>query len=104
MRMLVSSRTLADVLYRDELDRLAAAGDGLEVRHTLTRQAPAGWTGESRRVDGPMLAAVAFPPASSPRIFVCGPTSFVEVVASLLVELGHPPGTIRTERFGATGA
>ena len=104
MRMLVSSRTLADVLYRDELDRLAAAGDGLEVRHTLTRQAPAGWTVESRRVDGPMLAAVAFAPASSPRIFVCGPTSFVEVVASLLVELGHPPGTIRTERFGATGA
>jgi ferredoxin-NADP reductase len=34
---------------------------------------------------------------------VCGPTTFVEVVAEALVGLGHEPSMIKTERFGATG-
>jgi ferredoxin-NADP reductase len=34
---------------------------------------------------------------------VCGPTSFVEVVAKSLVDLGYPPKRVKTERFGATG-
>ncbi|MGH8793950.1 MAG: oxidoreductase, partial [Stackebrandtia sp.] len=35
--------------------------------------------------------------------FVCGPTGFVETVADLLVDRGHDPANIRTERFGPTG-
>ena len=100
-RLLFSSRTWEDVIYRDELERLA--GDGLEVVHTLTRGAPPGWTGYARRVDADMLREVAWPPAERAQTFVCGPTSFVEAVASGLVELGHDPATIKTERFGATG-
>jgi ferredoxin-NADP reductase len=49
------------------------------------------------------LTAVGPPPGESPRIFVCGPTPFVEAAANLLVDLGHPPGTIHAERFGPTG-
>jgi ferredoxin-NADP reductase len=94
-RLLYSSRTLEDVIYRDELDQL-----GAEVALTLTRQQPPGWTGFARRVDVEMLREVSFPPEQSPRVFVCGPTSFVEAVADALVELGHRPGRIRTERFG----
>jgi ferredoxin-NADP reductase len=101
-RLLVSSRGLEDVLYRDELATIAAH-DGVEVSYTLTREQPAGWTGFGRRVDTEMLAAVAPGPAERPRIFVCGPTAFVEHVAYLLVELGHAPEAIRTERFGPTG-
>ena len=41
-RLLFSSRALDEIIYREELDRLAAAGDGLEVAHTLTRSRPAG--------------------------------------------------------------
>jgi ferredoxin-NADP reductase len=103
MRLLLSSRTLEDVVYRDELDRLAAAGDGLTVVHTLTRESAERWPGHRRRVDTALLAEVGWPPAEAPRIYVCGPTPFVEVVAGALVGLGHPPGTIKTERFGATG-
>jgi ferredoxin-NADP reductase len=94
-RLLYSSRTLEDVIYRDELDQL-----GAEVALTLTRQQPPGWTGFARRVDVEMLREVSFPPEQSPRVFVCGPTSFVEAVADALVGLGHRPGRIRTERFG----
>jgi ferredoxin-NADP reductase len=104
MRWLSSSRTLADVMYRAELERLAAAGDGFELFQTLTRDAPEGWAGYRGRIDERLLAEVAWPAESTGQIFVCGPTSFVEAVATNLVGLGHPAGTIKTERFGATGA
>jgi ferredoxin-NADP reductase len=100
--LLVSSRGWDDVLYRDELGRLARA-PGVDITYTLTRQRPAGWTGFARRVDSEMLVAVAPPAAATPRIFVCGPTPFVEHVADALVGLGYPPQTIHAERFGPTG-
>jgi ferredoxin-NADP reductase len=98
--LLYSSRTLEDVIYREELDELARRNDGLDVVHTLTRDQPSGWTGYARRVDLELLREVAFPPEDDPRVYVCGPTSFVEAVADGLVALGHRPGRIRTERFG----
>jgi ferredoxin-NADP reductase len=100
VRLLGSFRTLADVIYRRELEQ---PGEGVNVVLTLTRGQPPGWSGYARRVDADMLSDVAWPPDDDPRVFVCGPTSFVETVARGLVELGHNPRRIRTERFGATG-
>jgi ferredoxin-NADP reductase len=100
VRLLYSSRSLADVIYRAELDAPAA---GVEVAQTLTRAQPDGWTGYARRVDAALLGEVAWPARENPLAFVCGPTSFVETVAGALVELGYPPGRVKTERFGATG-
>ncbi|TME40922.1 MAG: oxidoreductase [Chloroflexi bacterium] len=102
-RLLYSSRSLDDVIYRKELDSLAGRADGLEVFHTLTRSQPAGWSGYSRRIDRDMLAEVAFAPAQDPLCMVCGPTPLVEAVATTLVELGHAPERVKTERFGPTG-
>jgi ferredoxin-NADP reductase len=102
-RLVISSRTLGDVIYRNELDRLTAAGDGPRVYQTLTREKPAGWTGYTRRVDEAMLREVAFPKEEMPAVFVCGPTSFVEAASSLLVGMGYDARSIKTERFGATG-
>lgn len=100
-RLLYSSRSLEDVIYRAELDE---SDPGLEVVHTLTRAQPPGWSGYARRVDTELLREVAWPVADDPLAFVCGPTSFVETVAAGLVELGYPPRRVKTERFGATGA
>jgi ferredoxin-NADP reductase len=100
-RLLFSSRGWDDVIYRDELERLA--GGSLTVAHTLTRSQPPGWAGFARRVDADMLAEVGPSPAEQPLAYVCGPTSFVETAAAALVQLGHEPHRIRTERFGATG-
>ena len=91
------------VLYEDELESLAAAGDGLTITTTFTREAPPDWTGYTRRVDREMLAEVAFPPEARPRVYVCGPTAFVEATAEALVGLGHDPALVKTERFGPTG-
>jgi ferredoxin-NADP reductase len=103
MRLLFSSRTLDDVIYRGELDELAARGDGFEVVHTLTREQPPGWTGYSRRIDRELLAEVAWPASESPRVYVCGSTRFVDAAADGLLELGYEAGWVKTERFGATG-
>ena len=100
--LLYSSRSVEDIIYRDELE-LAANRDGFDLVHTLTRGAPAGWKGQTRRVDRDMLAQYGFQPAEEPQIFVCGPTSFVETVADQLVSLGHGESAIKTERFGPTG-
>jgi ferredoxin-NADP reductase len=102
MRLLFSSRSWDDVIYRDELERLA--GDaGLVVTHTLTRSQPPGWTGYARRVDAEILREVGPRAGERPHVYVCGPTPFVEAVAEALVQLGHEPRMIKTERFGATG-
>jgi ferredoxin-NADP reductase len=102
-KLLYSSRSWEDVIYREELERLASNGGGLTVVHTLTRMQPSGWTGYARRVDDEMLSEVAWMPADEPSSFICGPTPFVEAVSSALVRLGHPAPTIKTERFGPTG-
>jgi ferredoxin-NADP reductase len=96
VRLLYSARTAADVLGRDLL--------GTETTVTLTRGAPADWPGATGRIDAALLRERAFGPAAQPRVFVCGPTVFVETVATILVELGHDPSSIRLERFGGTGA
>jgi ferredoxin-NADP reductase len=103
-RLLLSSRSFADIIYREELERLGSAPGGPGIVHTLTRERPPpGWRGHARRIDASMLAEVGFPPAAAPKVFVCGPTTMVEAVAEALVGLGHEPRRVKTERFGATG-
>jgi ferredoxin-NADP reductase len=95
IQLLYSARTVDDVLARDQL------GPGTTV--TLTRRTPAGWRGETGRIDADMLRRCTFGPAEKPRIFLCGTTTFVESVASTLLDLGHDPSWIRIERFGISG-
>ena len=101
--LLYSSRSLEDVIYREELDAMARRDPDLRVVNTLTRSQPEGWTRHRGRIDKALLAEECFPPEQKPKIFVCGPTPFVEDVSRLLVELGHDPLTIKTERFGPSG-
>jgi ferredoxin-NADP reductase len=102
-RLLASWRTRDSIIYRDELERLTSDDPRLEVVHTLTRESPSGWSGPRGRIDADMLRRFAFAPEQEPRLYVCGPTPFVEAVADSLVLLGHAAARIKTERFGPTG-
>jgi ferredoxin-NADP reductase len=102
VQLLLSARTPQDVLYAEELMALASM-PGVDVVVTFTREPPPGWTGRTGRIDRAFLEEVGRPPREQPRIFVCGPTGFVEAAADALLELGHGPELIRTERFGPTG-
>jgi ferredoxin-NADP reductase len=100
MRLLYSARSLADVIYRAELDQETS---GVEVVYTLTRQPPPDWTGHTGRVDARLLGEVAWPAGDGTTAYVCGPTAFVESVAGELVRLGYQPARVKTERFGGMG-
>lgn len=102
-RLLYSSRSWQELIYRDELARLADTDASLRVTHTLSREHPPNWAGYARRIDRAMLAEVAWPVTTHPHIYVCGGTPLVETAAEALVALGHEPTSIRTERFGPTG-
>lgn len=99
--LLLSARTIADVFYAAELRTLEDATTRVEV--TLTRERPEGWTGRLGRVTPGVLAEVVPPAESGADVYVCGPNGFVEAVALALVDAGHDPLLVRTERFGPTG-
>ena len=101
--LIYSTRSLADIVYREELDGMARSGDHLDVTYALSREQPKDWVGHRGRIDRQLLAASCFPPAQNPAIYVCGPTAFVESVSGFLVELGFDPLSIKTERFGPSG-
>jgi ferredoxin-NADP reductase len=101
--LLYSSRSLEDIIYRAELEAMARRDPALRVVNTLTRRQPPGWKGHRRRINKALLGEVCFPPEQRPKTFVCGSTSLVESVSRLLVELGHDPLAIKTERFGPSG-
>jgi ferredoxin-NADP reductase len=102
-RLLYSSRSYEEIIYREELEDLIAGGGSLKVIHTLTRSRPEGWSSYGRRIDAEMLEEVGWPLDEDPLVFVCGPTPLVEAVGTALVSLGHDPVLVKTERFGATG-
>jgi ferredoxin-NADP reductase len=102
-RLLYSSRSQEEAIYREELQGLTSRDAGLNVIYTLTRTRPPGWTGYGRRIDGDLLREVAWPARDRPITYVCGPTQFVETAATGLVALGYDPARVKTERFGPTG-
>ncbi len=101
-RLLYSVRTPDDVYFSEELHRLADASAPFRLDLLYTRRAPDGWPSPVGRVTREALEASVVPAAERPRVYVCGSTGFVELVADWLVDLGHDPRSIRTERYGGT--
>ncbi len=101
--LLYSSRMYEDVIYRKELDQLAAVDPALRVVHTLTRSQPESWRGYRRRIDRAMLEEVSWPASARPLVFICGPTRMVESAAMILTDLGCESARVKTERFGPSG-
>ncbi|HZC73716.1 MAG TPA: ferredoxin reductase [Jatrophihabitans sp.] len=98
-RLLYSVRTPADVFYADELHD----SHGVEVAVLYTRAAAEGVARPAHRIDADDLTAHGWPVVAEVTCYVCGPTPFVEAIADQLVQAGHDPAHIRTERFGASG-
>ena len=97
--LLYSVRTPSDVFFAAELEALATTYGRTTV---YTREAPSGWPVPAGRVTRDVLAEHTIPASDGPSVFVCGPTAFVEAIADWLVELGHDPARVKTERFGGT--
>jgi ferredoxin-NADP reductase len=102
-RLLYSVREPGVVWYRDELQALSDHDSSVNITYAYTRAAPKDWPRMPGRIDAALLAHTIWPSNLSATCYVCGPTSFVESVASLLIASGYDPDKIRTERFGPTG-
>lgn len=102
-RLLYSVREPSAVWYRDELHALSGHDCPVAVTYAYTRATPKGWPRPPGRVDASLIANTTWPPNVAATSYVCGPTSFVETIAGLLMASGHEPEKIRTERFGPTG-
>ncbi|HWG63068.1 MAG TPA: ferredoxin reductase [Streptosporangiaceae bacterium] len=102
-RLVYSVRSPETAMYGAELAQRDQPGSGLEVSYLYTRVAPAGSPVPVGRINAEVLAARGWPATDEPDVFVCGPTGFVEGAANLLVDAGHKPDRIKTERFGPTG-
>jgi ferredoxin-NADP reductase len=102
-RLLYSVREPEAVFYRDELRALSNPSSTVATAYAYTRVVPMDWPGPPGRINADLIARSTWPSNLSPTCYVCGPTPFVESVASLLIAAGHEPSRIRTERFGATG-
>jgi len=118
VRLIYSARTPADVIYAAEISERQRVSP-LAVTYLYTRVRPSATSARDAppangsaaalpatprthtgRLNAAVLAEAAFPPEWNPLIFACGPSGFVEAASDLLIAAGHPPFTIKTERFG----
>jgi ferredoxin-NADP reductase len=99
-RLVYSVRGPADVYFAQELRRLERDCDWLRVAVVYTRTAAPQTARPPGRVGSADLAPTGRSPDRRTRVYVCGPTGFVESMTTMLIELGHQPSAIRTERFG----
>jgi ferredoxin-NADP reductase len=102
-RLVYSVRSPADVYYAQELAQLERDCDWLQVAVVYTRAAAQQTARPPGRIGGGDLAVPGWTPDDGLRVYVCGPTGFVESVTTLMIGQGHSPSAIRTERFGPSG-
>jgi ferredoxin-NADP reductase len=101
IRLLYSVRSPESIFFRDELDALASSSETFQLRYVYTRKAPEGTP--VGRLDAETVEASVLNNGSDPSVYICGATGFVEAVSGWLVDLGHAPERIKTERYGGLG-
>jgi ferredoxin-NADP reductase len=98
--LLYSSRTMETIVFRKELDELAAKHEAFEVHHFITREEniPAGAT-KGRMSAEAIVKAVGDAPEQE--FFICGSISFVRDMWKGLKLAGIPEENLYTEAFFA---
>jgi ferredoxin-NADP reductase len=102
--LMFSARNEPDVLFKDELERMANDDQNFDLILTLTRGVSSDWQGESRRIDRAMVdQAISMLVGENNlpnRAYVCGGSGFVESIGNHLLDTGMNHNDVRTERFG----
>ena len=95
-----SVRTIGDVIFRHELESMAARYENFKLAVTTTRQEPGqAWYGCTGRLNELMLQAIA-PDFKERLVYVCGPNPFMEGIKTMLKTLGFPIENYHQESFG----
>ncbi|MFE9905099.1 2Fe-2S iron-sulfur cluster-binding protein [Streptomyces achromogenes] len=97
--LLYGSRSADDILFREELDALAADHPNLWVDHVVADAGPE-WAGPTGFLTAGLIKTLAGP-LNSRMVYVCGPQALYPYALTQLAELGHSPRRIRFEANGA---
>ena len=92
-------RTSADFVFREELEARQRRHPNLNVVASMTREAGTVWMGSKGRLT-PELIQAAVPDIARKLVHLCGPPQMMEAIKAILMELGLPPGALKTEAFG----
>jgi len=110
--LVYSLRGPRDLMYGPELEQMAAdrspplvTSGGADVRVVYTRKVPDGYPRPASHLGADDIKAPSeWPEPLAARVYLCGPSGFVDHATGLLRDMGYPDDRIRTERFGPTGA
>ncbi|HSW74554.1 MAG TPA: FAD-binding oxidoreductase [Candidatus Saccharimonadales bacterium] len=95
--LLYGARSQSDIIYSAEF---AAGSPHVTTKIVLSDSWPEHWPGETGFITPELITQALHALPKDPRVFICGATPFVELMADDLVKLGVPPAHIRAERFG----
>jgi ferredoxin-NADP reductase len=98
VRLVYSSRTVEEIVYREELEALERSNPSFRVLHTLTRPGSDPGTGRTGRVGADLLAEAA-EGLDRPVYYLCGAPGFVEASFRSLASSGVPEADTRFEVF-----
>lgn len=93
-RLLYSIRSPGHAIYGSEIE----AYTNVDATWVFTREAPHGL--RAQRMTAATLHSAVWAQGDGASTYICGSTRFVETVANWMVDSGHDPARIRTERFG----
>ncbi len=95
-----SARSPRDIIYRQELEWMAARYSNFKLAITITRpEAGHSWVGYQGRLNELMLQSIA-PDFVQRNVYVCGPNVFMEATKSLLEQMNFPMENYYEESFG----
>ncbi len=94
------ARSVADLAFRSELDRLAGSR-GVRVLHLVgPRAGDPSWLPQAYAgMDGVDAMRQVAPDIARHRLYICGPDAWTEAVRDTAKAAGVPSGRIHTERF-----
>jgi ferredoxin-NADP reductase/DMSO/TMAO reductase YedYZ heme-binding membrane subunit len=98
IHLIFGARRRQDIIFADELSRLASRFPNLHLVVTLSGEDDAAWTGPRGRVSAALLKG-AVPGIASLPAYLCGPDAMMTEVRALLLGLGVPADRIKTEAF-----
>ena len=102
VRLLLSSSTISRIPYFIELRKLEAKRKNFKLLITITDEKVISTDFLKGRIEDKMLKKVCLDDTiiEGKKVYVWGPTSFVEEGAKIMTRLGFKPSSVRTERFG----
>ena len=97
LTLVYSASSPGELLFRRELEAIAARNPRIRCVFTVTRAVPETWDGRTGRIDSVLLRSEGIDLGAL--FFICGPPEMIQDVAAMLTSLGVLGERIRYEQW-----